>query len=419
MILGLEWPVAVAVCALWGLSLWGVLHWGAIEGRNQTQASFPTLVCANSDTPCTMMNSWARITTDLMATADTAVPIEERKFDWVNEAWSKSLGWDSSELYTMRIIDLLKPSEAGPLIQKREEQERAGEQADAIVQQECAVRCRGEVPTYKTYAWMSAVINGTLYTSGRNIDEEIRHREQLQKAISDLEIRNADLERFASVAAHQLRSPPRTIAGIVQALQEDYGHLLDDVGRLFLADIRTDADQMAETVDGLYRFSKVRTQKEMTLEPIDLGLLLADIQAKRGLLRPEDILDWGKLPVIWGEKVLLAEVFNNLIENAIKFNESPVKIILIDAKQRPDQRWDISVQDNGIGIDPKYQHKVFQMFQRLHPSYKGTGVGLALVAAIVQKMGGEIRVESEVGKGTTFTFDLEGTSPPWRGVEGL
>lgn len=357
------------------------------------------------------MQTWARITSDLMATADTAVPIEERKFEWVNEAWSKALGWTPQELYSMRIIDLLDPSYAEPVLRERRTRETNRESPLEVVQQECAVRCKGEPPQYKTYTWMSAVINGVLYTSGRNIDPEIEHREELQKAIADLQLRNADLERFASIAAHQLRSPPRTITGIVQALEEDYGHLLDTEGLLFLKDIRDDAEQMAEVVDGLYRFSKVRTQKEMTLEPVNLGTLMAEIQgtlAKQGILRSQDIIDWGHLPVIWGEKVLLFEVFKNLIENGLKFNESPVKIIEIDAKQRPrDYRWEISVHDNGIGIDPKYQHKVFQMFQRMHPQYKGTGVGLALVAAIVQKMGGEIHLQSEVGKGTTFTFDFE------------
>lgn len=367
------------------------------------------------------MATWARITSDLMGTMDTATPVEERKFEWVNEAWTKSLGWTPQELYSMRITDLMDPEQAESIIQEQKHRESVTEPS-VITQHECAVLRKGTPATYRTYAWMTANINGMLYVSGRDIDQEAHHREELHKAISDLKIRNADLERFASIAAHQLRSPPRTIAGVVQALQEDYGHLLDAEGLQFLADIRSDADQMAEIVDGLYHFSNVRTRSEMTLERIDLNEVMADIQAsktKKGLLRPQDIIDWGRLPVVWGEKVLLVEVFKNLIQNALKFNESPVKIILVDARRRADQRWDISVQDNGIGIDPKYHHKMFQMFQRMHPGYKGTGVGLALVAAIVQKMGGTISVQSEVGNGTTFIFDLEGTTPPWKGLEGL
>lgn len=235
------------------------------------------------------------------------------------------------------------------------------------------------------------------------------HRDEMHRAVADLEARNQDLERFASLTAHQLRSPPRTIAGIAQALQEDYGELLDDEGRQFLADIREDAATMAEIVDGLYRVSRVRTMTDMPLEPVDINEVLADMKiakTKRGLLRSQERLTWSHLPVVQGDKVLLIEVFRNLIENALKFNESAVKTIKVTAKERPDGRWDIIVQDNGIGIDPKYQPKVFQMFQRMHPQYKGTGVGLALVSAIVQKLGGEVAVKSEAGKGCTFTFDL-------------
>ena len=355
----------------------------------------------------TQMATWAMITSDLMATTDSAVPVEERKFDWVNEAWSKNLGWSPQELYTMTVTDLLEPSAAAPQAPEPQDPEPA---TYGITQQEYAVRCKGEPPTYKTYAWMTAVIDGMVYTSGRNIDDEIRHREELHRAIADLELRNSDLERFASIAAHQLRSPPRTIAGIVQALTEDYGHLLDAEGKQFLADIRDDAAQMADIVDGLYRFSKVRTQAEMTLEPVDLNILLQemrDADVRHGLLENQDTLTWTSLPVVLGDRVLLMEVFRNLVENALKFNESAVKTIEVSAVRRADHRWVIQVKDNGIGIDPKYQHKVFQMFQRVHPRYKGTGVGLALVSAIVQRMGGIITLESDGVAGTTFFFDLE------------
>ena len=238
----------------------------------------------------------------------------------------------------------------------------------------------------------------------------------MHRAVADLEMRNRDLERFASMTAHQLRSPPRTIAGIAQALHEDYGHLLDAEGTQFLQDIREDAASMAEIVDGLYRVSKVRTMTDLPLEPVDLNELLADIKiakTKRGLLRPQDKLSWAHLPVVKADKVLLTEVFLNLLENALKFNESTNKVIRVTARERDDDRWDIMVKDNGIGIDPKYQPKMFQMFQRMHPQYKGTGVGLALVSAIVQKLGGDVHVQSTAGKGCMFTFDLASAERVW------
>lgn len=376
------------------------------------------------------MATWSHITTDLMAVADTGVPIEQRKFEWVNEAWTRLLGWDPQELYQIPIVDLICPSEVQQVVRHRVGMEGGGLVEDRI---ECRVMRRpvpGEPPEYQIFEWVGRDINGKLYTTGRSVSAEHAHNIEMAKVIRDLEARNRDLERFASVAAHQLRSPPRTIAGIAQALTEDYGELLDDDGRQFLADIRSDANQMAEIVDGLYRFSKVRTSADMNIEPVDLerlvqGLKESRIKSRCGLCPQRSTCEfaegrlpdcpWGQevvaqdnLPSVLGDKVLLAEVFSNLIDNGFKFNESEVKKVTITAANRGDGRWAITVADNGIGIDPQYHAKLFRMFERVHPSYSGTGVGLALVGAIVEKLGGAITVDSSPGEGTRFTFDLEG-----------
>lgn len=377
------------------------------------------------------MATWSRITSDLMAVADTAIPIAERKFEWLNEAWSRHLGWDTHELYEMRIVDIIQPENVPKRISRRKNSEGGLPEGEMILH--CRVQCKPlpeEPPQYRFYEWTSLQLNGKLYVTGRDVGIERAHEIEMSRAISDLESRNADLERFASVAAHQLRSPPRTIAGIAQALGEDYGHLLDEEGLLFLEDIRTDADQMAEIVDGLYRFSKVRTNDDLVMQPVDLNDLMKHVwrtHTKKlcGVCvtvktcppeeRPrEDIpcvlngyeVLYKDLPVVLGDPLLIKEVFNNLIDNGFKFNESDVKRIAITSHQRSDGRWSIAVKDNGIGISAKYQPKLFTMFQRVHAGYAGTGVGLALVSAIVNKHGGVVSVVSEPGQGATFIFDL-------------
>lgn len=269
--------------------------------------------------------------------------------------------------------------------------------------------------------WTAFVLSARAFTrvtyyGGHDVGRERTHALEMAKAISELEARNADLERFASVAAHQLRSPPRTIAGIAVAIEEDYGHLMDDEGRQFIEDIRLDANQMAEIVDGLYRFSKVRTSDDLIIEPVDLNKImehLYDTKKKRGCWasNQRDLL-WDFLPTVLGDKVLLIEVMANLIDNGFKFNESKHPTVEVTAVNLLNGRWSIQVKDNGIGIDPQYQGKLFTMFQRVHPSYSGTGVGLALVAAIVNKFGGEVAVDSDVNKGAMFSFDLEGAWTP-------
>jgi len=423
--LAVRWKHKVALPD--GSTRWVWLEWSAtfVEELNLCYANARDMTSRFEREA--QMSTWSRITSDLMAVTDTGVPIPQRKFEWVNEAWTRLLGWEPDELYAMFIVELLCPDEVDVVTGQRAAVEQCAEGASRI---ECRVLCKPEAenepPKYQIFEWVSSDINGKLYTTGRNVGAEHAHNIEMAKAIHDLETRNRDLERFASVAAHQLRSPPRTIAGIAQALTEDYADQLDDDGRQFLEDIRSDANQMAEIVDGLYRFSKVRTSADMNTEPVDLDRLVRGLKESRLKTRcgtcdhrttcpaPEDCPNGHEkvvqeeLPTVLGDKVLLVEVFSNLIDNGFKFNESEAKQVTITAANRGDGRWDITIADNGIGIDPTYHSKLFRMFERVHPSYSGTGVGLALVAAIVDKLGGTIRVDSAPGEGTRFTFDLEG-----------
>lgn len=374
------------------------------------------------------MATWSRITNDLMAmtTADPSIPVRERRFDWVNEAWPRLLGLSVAEVYNTKLEDLIHPDDIDRITLHRQDVE-SGLEPQVM---ECRIRCRGGRfgESYRLYEWGSISLNGRLYLTGRDVGVEKVHRREMAKAISNLESRNEDLERFASVAAHQLRSPPRTITGIAQALAEDYGDLLDEDGRQFLEDIRNDANQMADIVDGLFRFSKVRTSDDMHIEPVDIELVMQKVKEKRAKKRcsackngptcphinnhdcpdKRETIKFKNLPTVLGDRLLLGEVFSNLIENGMKFNESKEKWVEVLADPLPNGKWAISVVDNGIGIDPQYHGKLFTMFQRVHPQYMGTGVGLALVAAIINKLGGTIQVESDVDVGATFSFDLKG-----------
>lgn len=258
------------------------------------------------------------------------------------------------------------------------------------------------------------VLSAHTETARRESEEELR------RMVRELEASNADLRRFTSVAAHQLRSPPRTISGIATALREDYGHLLDADGRQFIQDILTDADNMADVVDGLHRFSKTREIEAGELEPVNLNIVMQEIldsKSKSGGWQ-DSIFEWGELPTVQGDKVLLTEVFANLVENGFKFNRSPIKRVRVSwtipsrCSLQPTCPflnkccWCIKVEDNGIGIDPRYRHKLFTMFERLSPEFPGTGVGLAMVRTILRKIGGEITLQSELNTGTTFCVGL-------------
>jgi signal transduction histidine kinase len=378
------------------------------------------------------LSAWAEITSDLMLVADASQPPAERKPRWVNPAWTRLLGWSSTELCDMRLIDLLAPSDVPKAVQNRLEHEEKsggeGEVRSAVYKVRCKPAQGQDKPVYKTFLWKIQILEGRIYVTGQDISHELVHESDMQRAFENLQGRNQDLERFANVAAHQLRAPPRTIAGLAMILLEDYGHLLDDEGRECLRDIRQETDQMGEIVDGLYRFSHVRTSEGLTLVPVDLNNVMQSV--RRALDRkicpqcstPQQCqtqkarecplqalrLHVQRMPIVMGDRTLLQEVFANLVDNGFKFNESPKKVVHITWEARPDNRVSITVSDNGLGIDEKYQGKLFTMFQRMHQAYAGTGVGLALVAAIIQKMGGAISVKSSPGQGSSFTFDLQG-----------
>lgn len=360
------------------------------------------------------MATWSRITSDLMAVCDTTEELRERKVLWVNDAWSRKTGYTLPEIYTLRITDLLDPQEVT--------EERFGDFGLALLMVprfECRVFSKPDSNGKRTellYEWSCLILNGKLYMTGRDVGNERALIYEKIRSLESLEARNRDLERFASVAAHQLRSPPRTIAGIAQALKEDYGDRLDEHGREFLNDIFTDASQMADIVEGLYRFSKVTTSDDLKVAPVDINAILQEIhdsKMKRGCFAGGNRqLTWEPLPVVLGDRVLLHEALTNLIDNGFKFNESEIKRVHLSYSEGSKNNfWAIHVRDNGIGIDPRYQPKLFSMFQRVHTNYSGTGVGLALVAAIIQKLGGVISVESQPDVGSIFTFQLPESTP--------
>lgn len=393
-----------------GTPRWVWLEWNAVAEGGSIYATAKLLASRLEHEA--VMSTWSKVTTDLMGVASLHVPVTERKFDWVNDAWTRVLGWSPNEIYAMRAIDLIFPEDAPRLIERDAARRHQGQVAMPAVYRIRVKTAPGEPPAFRWFEWKSVALDGKLYGSGRDITIEKEQQERMAKAIRDLEESNRDLEKFASVAAHQLRSPPRTILGVARALEEDYGDKLDEAGRVFLRDIRENAEQMGEIVNGLYRFSKVRTVDEMVVEPVNLDALLLtirDMKAKRGCFAEGNRkLSVEKLPMVLGNPVLIQEVLINLIDNGFKFNKSPVQIVRVWATSREDGRWDIHVGDNGVGIDPKYHKKLFQMFQRMHPAYAGTGVGLAVVKSIVEKLGGEVRVQSDVGRGSVFTFDLAG-----------
>jgi signal transduction histidine kinase len=247
-----------------------------------------------------------------------------------------------------------------------------------------------------------------LHAQRTAVAEITRSRNQLKEQSIALETKNEELEQFAYVASHDLQEPLRTISNFSSLLSERYGSQLDELGNKSVAFIEQAAVRLHQLVVGLLDYSRVG--KQATKEVIDCNQLLSDIQNDLAATIKENqaIVEVDRLPTVSGYKVELRLLFQNVLDNAIKFRrDDTIPQIQVSASEQANF-WLFSVSDNGIGIAPEFQHRIFQIFQRLHHrhEYSGTGIGLAHCKKIVELHGGGIWVESEVGQGAKFFFSI-------------
>ena len=247
-----------------------------------------------------------------------------------------------------------------------------------------------------------------------DITERKRAEEKLQAFAAELERSNRELEQFAYVASHDLQEPLRMVTSYMQLLSKRYQGKLDQDADEFIAFAVDGASRMQGLIQDLLAYSRVGTRgKELT--PTDcnsvLRQTLVNLQAAIAEHRASVTND--DLPTMMVDETQLAQLFQNLIGNAIKFHGAESPRVHVSARKtcevsETSQVWEFSVRDNGIGMDMQFAERIFGIFQRLHTraEYPGTGIGLAICKKIVERHGGRIWVESEVGKGATFYFTI-------------
>ena len=235
----------------------------------------------------------------------------------------------------------------------------------------------------------------------------------LARYAEELARSNAELEQFAYVASHDLQEPLRMVASFTQLLGRRYRGKLDQDADEFIGYAVDGANRMQHLINDLLAYSRVGTRSK-PLAPTDCNAVFQ--QARDNLATAVEetstVIYQDPLPMVLGDEVQLLQVFQNLIANAIKFRGAePPQIQVTAARQGPE--WVFAIQDNGIGIAPEHQERIFSIFQRLHQrsEYPGTGIGLAICKKIVERHGGRIWVESQPGKGSTFYFSLPEAAP--------
>ena len=241
-----------------------------------------------------------------------------------------------------------------------------------------------------------------------NIDRRKKAEQKLEEKNKELTEINQELEHFAYVASHDLQEPLRTIASFIQILNKRYGETLDEDGKQFMGFVVEGAKRMKLLIRDLLEYSRVN-RFNTDYEKVDLNEVFNTVNRvlKEKIDSTDALILAENLPVIQGNKIQLTQVFQNLIDNAIKFRGKKKTEITITVEELP-SKWRIAVSDNGIGISPEYHQRIFIIFQRLHTheEYTGTGIGLALCKKIIELHGGEVWVESKKNKGTTFTFTI-------------
>jgi PAS domain S-box-containing protein len=326
----------------------------------------------------------------------------------VNPAFCRMLGTTEAELLRRSWQDLVHPrdrcvpgGEAEPGAGRRELRLVARDGRVVFAQWDTSLVCdSGGRPQYQ----IGQVVD---ITAAKEAEEKIR------RYAADLERSNADLQHFAYVASHDLQEPLRMVRGFVELLARRYQGKLGPDADEYIRYAVDGARRMQDLIRGLLAYSRVGTQGK-SFAPV-----AAEEPFRRALMNLQAAIEESgaevscdPLPAVLADDTQLAQLFQNLIGNAVKFRgEDPPRIAVRVADKK--EVWEFAVEDNGIGFDPQHADRIFQMFQRLHgpTKYAGTGIGLALCKRIVERHGGGMRVESAPGKGSTFYFTLPKQPP--------
>ena len=342
-----------------------------------------------------------RLTFELAGSGIANLGLDGR-FLRVNRSLCAMLGYSAEELIGRRLKDIAHPDDQD-FASSKQMRVRSGEIDSVRFEKRYIAKSGALVWVVLTVALVRDEQGAPQYEIV--VFDDITERKKVHQ---ELARSNAELEQFASVASHDLQEPLRTIASYTQLLKRRYGERLEGDGAEFMGYIVDGAARMKQLIEDLLAYSRAGAPgKQMQKASVQAALGRALDNLKGALADSGGAVTHDALPAVLGDEPQLGQVFQNLIGNALKFrgNHAPrIHVAVRDA----DTDWEIAVKDNGIGIEPKYFERVFQIFQRLHAmgEYPGTGIGLAICKKVVERHGGRIWVESQPGAGSTFRFTL-------------
>jgi PAS domain S-box-containing protein len=360
-----------------------------------------------------------RLIEDSIDTLDSGIILTDSKREviWANATIGNFFGIDRDRLIGVDAKRALSRyvgafEDAQTLSKVMEDAIDRGERIDSIV---CHIRptlSRAE----RILEYRSIPIETDRYKGGRidhyiDITELKQLEETLREKTRNLERSNEKLEEFSHVVSHDLKEPLRTVETFSGFLLEDYEDKLDAEGVDYLKTLKRTSARMRELINDLLSLASIHMDTK-SFDRINTQRMLEEIREDLEIrLRGVNLQVAVDLPPLKGSRVRMGELFSNLIVNGIKYNDKALPMIRVgwkkDARSN-DNSATFFVEDNGIGIESRYQERVFGIFEKLNPreDYEGTGAGLAICKRIVEEHGGTIWVESEVGKGSTFYFTI-------------
>ena len=315
-----------------------------------------------------------------------------------NPAWERTLGWSQEELRAIPYVEFIHPEDVEDTVAEVLKLAEPGTET-----RDFEIRVRTKEGPYRVllFSATGAPEDGVVYAVAKDITER-------KAAVAALERSNAELEQFAYVASHDLSEPLRMVSGFVSLLEERYAGKLGSDADEFIGYIVDGVDRMQALIRDLLAYSRIG-RDALNTAPVDMSALARHVLDTLGpaIEESDGTVELGDLPTVRGDATQLSQLLQNLIGNGLKFSGDAPPLVRVVA-ERNGTGWRFAVIDNGIGIEPRFHDRVFQVFQRLHgpADYPGTGIGLAICHTIVVRHGGRIWIEPTTDGGSTVLFTL-------------
>jgi PAS domain S-box-containing protein len=338
---------------------------------------------------------------DVICTVD-----KEGSFVTIGAASKQVWGYLPEELIGVKFIDLVHEEDVAYTLQV------IADIMKGIEVTNLETRCKRKEGGLISVLWSARwdANESQYYCIARDASAFKKAEETLMNYANELKRSNIELEQFAFITSHDLQEPLRTIMGFLNLLENKYAQQLDDKARQYIHFAVDGATRMRRIILDLLEYSRVGQQAD-DIKEIDMNKLLEEaVQLHHAIIQEKGaVIEWETLPVIRASRTSLLQIWQNLIGNALKYQQPDKKPLIKINVTETASHWQFSVADNGIGIKPQFFEKIFIVFQRLHSrnEYTGTGIGLAICKKNIENHQGTIWVESIDGQGSTFYFTIK------------